>query len=900
MAERTVSVGIRMQMAGAITAIRNYKQAWFETRGELRKVIREHHEAADQISRAAMVAGAGLAVGVGYAVAKFAEFDAQMSSVNAVMRETEAGMGLLRDAALAAGESTVFSATEAAQAIEELGKAGISTAAILNGGLDGALSLAAAGAITVADAAEIAALAMQQFGLSGDEIPHVADLLAAAAGKSLGSVADLGMALQQSGLVLNQFGVSIEDGTGALAAFASAGLIGSDAGTSLKTMLMMLANPSKEASTLMEDLGINAYDAAGNFVGLTDLAGQLKSQMQGLTQAERDAALATIFGADAVRAANVLYTEGSQGITDWNLAVNDSGYAAEVAADRLDNLNGDLKTLKSTLDTALIQSGSGANDVLRSMTQAATGAVQAFSGFPKPVQQAAVWVGAAGAAITILGGAAIIAVPKVHALNVALTEMGTGRALMAKRALGGIAGILTGPWGAAIGSAIAIIGVFAAEMGKTQAETDELSATFDAQTGAVTENTRAWISNQLEAEGAFDTAKEFGISQSELVDSVLNGTDALAEQKAYYDELRAASGETGDEFRQMTDEEWNQADAVDYLDGQLGELQGTYDEAADRAENLRLGTEGGTAATESASAATQLYAQQLHVSTDAASAAKAGIQELDEALRQITETLFGVEEAEDAVASIVNAATAEFEENGFAIDGNSESALSNRETVRNLIGAYLDQVSAVAESTGSQEEAMAVAEDLEAEFRALARRLGLTEDQIDDYAAAFDQIPSLVQTTVKTSYVTTGQRPWIPKGGESPMGYADGGYVPGFANGGFPGFPTGGMFRGRGGPRDDANLIRVSNGEFIVNAAATARYRSLLEAVNSGRGVPLWGGIDRNTSTGTPMAGMAASHNSTVTVRIDFANSADPMARALQEIVRVRGAGNVQAAFGTR
>jgi TP901 family phage tail tape measure protein len=897
MAERTVSVAIRMQMAGAIAAVRNYRQAWVDARGEMQKNILAHRDAADQISRVALIAGTALAAGVGLAVTRFAEFDAQMSNVNAVMRETDAVMGMLRDAALEAGESTVYSATEAAQAIEELAKAGISARDILNGGLDGALSLAAAGAISVADAAEIAALAMQQFGLSGDQIPHVADLLAAAAGKSLGSVSDLGMALQQSGLVLNQFGISIEEGTGALAAFASAGLIGSDAGTSLKTMLLHLAAPSKEAAGIMEDLGINAYNANGEFVGLRNLAGQLQSRMQGLTQAQRDAALATIFGTDAVRAANVLYTEGSTGIQNWTSSVNDAGYASEVAAARLDNLQGDLKTLQSTLDTALIQSGSGANDVLRSMTQAATGAVQAFSALPGPVQQAATWIGVAGAAMTLLGGAAIVAVPKVHALNVALTEMGTGRALLAKRALSGLTGFMFGPWGAAIGVAIAALGAFASSQAQSQAKTDDLSSTLDAQTGAITENTRAWVANELEAVGAFDAAKEFGISQSELVDAVLNGNDVLAEQKEYYDGLRAASGETGDEFRQMTDEEWNQADAVDYLDGQLGELHGTYEDAAERAENLRAGTEAGTEATEGASAATQVYAESLGFTTDSASEAKSAIDELDEAFRAITETLFGVEEAEDAVAQIVNAATAEFEENGFALTGNSEAALSNRETIRNLISAYLDQVAAVAESTGSQEEAIAAAEDLEAEFRALARRLGLTEDQIDDYAAAFDQIPSVVQTTVKTTYVTSGSAP-MPRGGWSPA-YADGGYVPGFANGGIPGFPTGGMFRGRGGPRDDANIIAVSDGEFIVNAAATARYRSLLEAVNSGRGIQSWGGMDRNTGMGVAMAGMAPSR-STVTVRFDFTGVGDDFARAIRKSVYVDGGGNVQAAFGTR
>lgn len=176
MAERTVSVGIRMQMAGAITAVKSYRQAWVEARGELQKNVLAHRDAISTLSQTATVAGAVLVAGVGYAVKKFADFDAQMSNVNSVLHETDQNMALLRDAAMDAGRSTVYSATEAAEAIEELGKAGISTEDILSGGLNGALSVAAAGNLEVAKAAEIAALAMQQFGLSGDQIPHVANL----------------------------------------------------------------------------------------------------------------------------------------------------------------------------------------------------------------------------------------------------------------------------------------------------------------------------------------------------------------------------------------------------------------------------------------------------------------------------------------------------------------------------------------------------------------------------------------------------------------------------------------------------------------------------------------------------------------------------------------------------
>jgi len=173
----------------------------------------------------------------------------------------------------------------------------------------------------------------------------------------------------------------------------------------------------------------------------------------------------------------------------------------------------------------------------------------------------------------------------------------------------------------------------------------------------------------------------------------------------------------------------------------------------------------------------------------------------------------------------------------------------------------------------------------------------LTEDQIDDYAAAFDEIPRLVETTVRTTYQSRGQ---MPRHGV-PVPYADGGYVPGFADGGLPGFPSGGLFRGVGGPREDANLVAISDGEFIVNARDTARHRSLLEAINSGRRLSMWNGMDRNMSPGLPMAGMGAVGNSTVTIRFDFANvSTSAMARALREVVYFEGGGNAQIAFGTR
>lgn len=382
--------------------------------------LAKQNSAMTEVGQAAAVAGAATLAGVGLAVKSYADFDKQMSSVDAATHETAGNMDLLRKAAVDAGAETAFSAVEAAKGIEEMAKAGVSTADILGGGLDGALALAAAGALDVGEASEIAASAMTQFKLSGKDIPHIADLLAAGAGKAQGSVHDMGEALNQAGLIASQTGLTIEETTGGLAAFASAGLTGSDAGTSFKTMLQALTPNSAKAATAMSELGISAYDSQGNFVGLSEFAGQLKTSLSGLTEEQRNTTLETIFGSDAVRAAAVLYEQGAEGVNKWETAVNDAGYAADTAGRMQNNLAGDLEKLGGSFDTVLIQSGSGANEVLRGMVQGLEDVVDAVGQVPAPVLAAATGFAAVLGGAVLLGGGLITVIPKIRDTKEAL------------------------------------------------------------------------------------------------------------------------------------------------------------------------------------------------------------------------------------------------------------------------------------------------------------------------------------------------------------------------------------------------------------------------------------------------------------------------------------------------
>jgi TP901 family phage tail tape measure protein len=394
---------------------------------DINQYTRGMRRAADNTSQ---LAGAGAKVGTAMvaafavAAAAAAKFDKALSNVRAVSGASSQQMAKLRAAALEAGKSTQFSATQAADAEAELARAGISVANITGGALKGSLALAAAGQLDLTEAATVSAQAMNTFGLKGKDVTHIADVLAAGANKSAADVHGLGESLRQGGLLAHQTGLSLEDTVGALSAFADHALVGSDAGTSLKTMLQRLTPQSEEARAMMAKLGFTAYDSQGRFVGLAKMAGNLQKSFSGLTPEARNAAFATIFGSDAVRSATILYELGAGGVQRYTKAVDDNGAAARVAAIQTDNLAGDMERLRGAIETALIEGGSAANGALRTMVQWVTRLVDAYSSLPPALQKGVTLFTGIGGAITLAATGMILLVPRIAATRAALAQMG--------------------------------------------------------------------------------------------------------------------------------------------------------------------------------------------------------------------------------------------------------------------------------------------------------------------------------------------------------------------------------------------------------------------------------------------------------------------------------------------
>lgn len=772
------------------------------------QVLANKQAVLDVSNALALMGGAALAVAA-LAVRQFSSFSSAMSGVQAATQASASDMSALREAALQAGADTKYSATEAAQGIEALGRAGVSTRNVLGGGLKGALDLAAAGQMQVKDAAELASIAMTQFNLSGKDVPHVADLLAAGAGKAMGEVSDLGMALKQGGLVASQFGLSIEETVGTLSAFASAGLLGSDAGTSFKSMLQHLADPSKESARLMQQLGINAYDAQGKFVGLAGLAGQLREKLGHLTDAQRQQALAQIFGSDAIRAASILYSQGAEGIQQWTAAVNDSGYAARQAAQLQDNLAGDLEKLGGSWETLAIRMGESANGPLRAV-------VQALDGFLSALAQSPAAAAALMGVVTVFGavalGAAALMRGAVHLAEFrsAMQQLGASGGKLAQipsvlgkiaKAAGILATVIAGleiaaalsSWNEAavktgdeVSRALENIGTGASKVdsifrgidGKALA-TDLFGATesiYDLKSALdAIDFDKAW--------GAGADHSWFGILKSDAGKAV-DQLKELSKQLTQMDAMKAgkAFGQIFDEFKKNGKDAAYTAEFFgDYLGKVKDQLIAAGPAYSDYANNMDklaevaggklpaglVYTAEGIKTVEQAMAAGLAYTDHLGNSYDAAGqaaeqlgsqqqAAAAGAEAQAKAIQGVVDALnnyySAVASAEDSAIKLeaaYDAAAEALEKNGRTLDITTEKGRANRSALLEIAEAAKKLASDMIAAGEGGEATTAKMAGAREQFIKTAQGMGMSADEAAKYADKLGLIPEDIVTRIQ-------------------------------------------------------------------------------------------------------------------------------------------------------
>jgi TP901 family phage tail tape measure protein len=903
---------------------------------DVNQYTRSMRQAARQTSQVADVGakvGTAMLAGFAVAAAAAAKFDKELSNVRAVTGATGAEMQKLRAAALEAGKTTSFTATEAARAEAELARAGISTADIIGGALKGSLALAAAGQVDLTEAAVVSAQAMNTFGLKGKDVTHIADLLAAGANKSAADVHGLGMSLRMGGLLAHQTGLSIEDTVGTLAAFADHALIGSDAGTSLKVMLQRLVPQSKEAKMMMDQIGFSAYDSTGKFVGLTELAGRMKTSFSKLTPEARNAAMATIFGADAVRSATIMYELGSEGITRYVKSVNDQGAAGRMAAVQTDNLIGDLERLRGALEVALIEGGSAANGTLRTMTQWITNVVNAYNDLPPGVQRAVTGFMGVGGAAALVGAAFLLLLPRIAATRAALVAMGV-TAQTTRAALLGL-----GRFG------IVVAGLAAMSWG-----TEKLISQFDAAPPSVTKLQNSLLNFAKTGKAAGELTKTFGKDLDGFGEAVARiahpgALDRVGDSLYTITHLGSDSYDLEQARQKINgiDEALKglvEGGAPDVAADAFNRMAAEAEKQGTSTEKLRTLLPGYAEALTAADTQTKLSAEsqaklakEAGLTADELQDQRSEAEKLSDALNALNGVAISTAEREISFRQSLADLTEAVTENGRSLDVTSDKGRKVKSAFLDAAQAAMDHAQAVAEQQQSQAAGQKVLEKDISLLRAQMKAAGFSKDAIDELTSAYLQLPGTVKTkisaetsgaisdleavkrkvegtkgktitmraptaearaelerlgfkikntkgknvtitvptgtqkaavdalrraiealrnrsitlTTKRHYIniTENRRINTGGGGRGPNAGANarGGRVRGYAGGGNVQVAPDGLLSGPGTGRSDDILAfmasgavaRVSNTEFVVNAASTKRYLPLLTAINANR-----------------------------------------------------------------
>lgn len=326
--------------------------------------------------KAATVAITGTAAALGgvaaAAIKVGSDFESQMSRVKAISGATGEEFEQLKAQAMQLGADTSFSASQAAEGMENLAAAGFTTSEIMNA-MPGLLNLAAASGEDLASSSDIAASTLRGFGLAASDAAHVADVLAANANRTNSSVADTGEAMKYIAPLARAAGLSLEETAAAIGIMANAGVNGSQAGTSLRGALSRLSKPTKDMSEAMDELGISFYDSNGKMKSLTEQVGMLRQATEGMTDEQKNNYLVTLYGQEALSGMLALINEGEGSLGELTNAYKNCDGAAQEAAETMqDNLPGALEQLSGSAETLGLAFYNSVADNLKNAANTAT------------------------------------------------------------------------------------------------------------------------------------------------------------------------------------------------------------------------------------------------------------------------------------------------------------------------------------------------------------------------------------------------------------------------------------------------------------------------------------------------------------------------------------------------
>jgi TP901 family phage tail tape measure protein len=323
-------------------------------------------------------AGMGLAAMGKSIVQTGLTFEKEMSNVGAISNATADELTLLTQAARQAGATTVFSATQSAQAMSFLAQAGYRADEQISA-LKGTLNMAAAANMDLAQAADVTVSILSQYQMQAKQAGAVSDQLAYTANAFNTNVGEIAEAMKYMGPTAHAFGVSLAETNAVIGLLSNGGLKGSMATRALGTGISRLAAPTAMMRKAMSELGLQVFDASGKFIGMAEMLKQLETALAGMSDRQKQGYLSKIFSAESLQEMNILLAAGGDAVEDWTDKIDASmGEAERVAKEKLDNLAGDAKLFTSVMEEQSLSLYDKMQPALRSLVQEATAFITAM------------------------------------------------------------------------------------------------------------------------------------------------------------------------------------------------------------------------------------------------------------------------------------------------------------------------------------------------------------------------------------------------------------------------------------------------------------------------------------------------------------------------------------------
>ena len=331
-----------------------------------------------------------------------AQFEQSMANVKAITGATGKEFDTLTAFARELGATTMMSAQESADAMAFLGMAGWRTSEMM-AGLPAILDLTVASGRDFATVADIVSDNLTAFGLTASDATMYSDALAYAMSNANVNMDTLGESLKYIAPVATSAGVSMQEAVAMTMMLGDAGIKGSQAGTTLRTVMLNLTGANEKATAKLKELGVAVFDSEGKTRSFADIIRDLNKATEGMTDAQKTAIANTLVGKTAVSGFSVLLDQGADKLQAYTDGIhNSSGASAEMAEIMGDTLQGKVKIFESAMQDLQITIGNALLPTLTSGVESLTNFVTWLGQGCPLVQEATVELGAFGVSLDMV------------------------------------------------------------------------------------------------------------------------------------------------------------------------------------------------------------------------------------------------------------------------------------------------------------------------------------------------------------------------------------------------------------------------------------------------------------------------------------------------------------------